>query len=91
MRRNLPQSIPAGRLGELRGREDAHLIAYRVGKRWDAEYTLRRFNSRAALEAFCKSGSAMHALVKTEVPGPMVVNRNIQREAAANASEGRAS
>lgn len=73
--------IPSGRLGELLANEDAPLLAYsRLGNLGE-DCKVRRFNSRAALEAFCKDGSALHALVKTPRPKNCITNRNTQREA----------
>ena len=77
----LPRRVPLGRLGELRSRPDAHLIAYTVGKGLFDEVTLTVYKSREALEAFCKDGSRHHALVKTPVCQTRLVNRNTQRPA----------
>ena len=68
---------PQGRITEYADREDAELLAYSPAGQWD--YKVRRFNSRKALEAFCKDGSAMHAVVKSPVSRQMLINRNIQR------------
>ena len=76
----MPRSVPSGRLGDLLGREDAERIAYVVPVGLFAEYTVKRFASRKALEVFCRHGSKMHALVKTPVRPSMLVNRNIQTE-----------
>lgn len=77
----LPRSIPMGRLGELRSRPDADLIAYTVGKGLFDEVTLTRYKSREALEAFCKDGSRHHALVKVPTCPTRMVNKNTQRPA----------
>jgi len=71
--------VPFGRLDDLRSRPDAELIAYTVGRSWDSNYRITVYASRKALEAFCRAGSQHHALVKRDVDGTMIVNRNTQR------------
>lgn len=82
MTSKLPKFLPAGRLSDLSAHPDADLIAYTVGAGWSADYAIKRYTSRAALEAFCKDGSKHHALVKRPVSGSMLTNRNTQRIAA---------
>lgn len=76
----LPRTTCPGRLSDIAARPDAHCIAYTASGLLGEVLTLRRFNSRAALVAFCKPGSRMHAVVKDEVEECMLVNRNTQRE-----------
>lgn len=75
----LPRTIPFGRIGDLRSRPDADLIAYTIPARTFADFRLKRYASRKALEAFCRDGSSHHALVKRPVHPSMLVNRNTQR------------
>lgn len=78
-RHDLPRTLPLGRLADLRARPDAELIAYTIPVGLFAEYRLTRYASRRALEAFCRDGSAHHALVKTPTPADHVTNSNVQR------------
>ena len=78
---SLPRYVSLGRMPELRERPDADRIAYTLGPGSFDDYTLKRYASRKALEAFCKDGSRHHALVKTVVAPSMLVNRNTQRTA----------
>jgi hypothetical protein len=80
MAESLPRTTCPGRLPDIAARDDGHLIAYTASGPLGEVLTLRRFASRAALVAFCKDGSSMHAVVKDSVPACMVVNRNTQRE-----------
>lgn len=73
------KTIPLGRLDELRSQPNADCIAYTA---YGFDAIIKRYASRKALEAFCKDGSAHHALVKTSVHQSMLVNRNTQRVAA---------
>lgn len=69
--------VPLGRLVELQGRPDAHLLAYTV-QGHDARVV--RYKSREALKFFCKEGSRHHAVVKDVVTTPsMLWNKNMQR------------
>lgn len=70
--------VPPGRLDDWRARPDAERIAYTIGRSWDSDYRVTVYASRLAMLAFCKSGSAHHALLKTAVHPNMVVNRNTQ-------------
>lgn len=76
----LPKFCSMGRLSDLASRADADLIAYTVGAAgFAADYAIKRYTSRAALEAFCKDGSKHHALVKRRVSASMLANRNVER------------
>jgi hypothetical protein len=79
MMEKLPKFCPMGRLSDLASRADADLIAYTVGAGFAADYAIKRYASRAALEAFCRDGSKHHALVKRRVSASMLVNRNVER------------
>ena len=84
MARNLPAQLPLGRLEELRAHQDAERIAYTV-RGWDA--VIKLYKSRAAMSAFCKPGSAHHALVKDCVHPTLLVNLNMQRRAPYDAAD----
>lgn len=71
--------VPAGRINDLRTRGDADRIAYTVPRQTFADYACKVYASRAAMLAFCKDGSAHHALVKSECSAGMLTNRNTQR------------
>ena len=71
-------TVPLGRLDEWRARPDASLLATRDNGRWEAD--ILAFSCRSALLAFCRAGSALHALVKDPVPAPMFINGNTQRK-----------
>lgn len=78
----LPKYVPAGRILELTARDDAERIAYTIPTRLFADYAVKRYASRKALEAFCKPGSRHHALVKVPTHPTMVTNPNIQERGA---------
>lgn len=75
----LPKFCPMGRLSDLASHPDADLIAYTVGNGFFDDYAIKRYASRAALEAFCKDGSRHHALIKRRVSAGMLFNRNVQQ------------
>jgi hypothetical protein len=76
----LPQSVVFGRMQEFAASvPEPELIAYTVSGMLGENCVLKRFNSRKQLEMFCKSGSKMHALVKTPTHPNFVHNTNIQR------------
>lgn len=73
-------TVAPGRLDEMASREDALLLASSpVNDRWDSMLNIYRFSCRSALEAFCRRGSKLHAVVKTPVHPNMLVNLNTQR------------
>jgi len=75
----IPKFVPTGRLQELISHPQAELIAYTRQGFLAETCKLRKFNSRAALRAFCKDGSTMHALVKDKVESQnFLTNRNLQ-------------
>ena len=76
----MPRStyVPAGRLEALRARPEADRTAYTASRSWDGDCKVTVYASRAAMLAFCKDGSAHHALVKTPVHRNMVANRNTE-------------
>ena len=74
----LPQSVPFGRLNELRARPDASLIAYLIPSALLDECRLKRYASRLALTTFLKQGGNWHALVKDSVDLNMLTCRNLQ-------------
>lgn len=67
-------TIPFGRINDLRSRPDAHLIAVRPGKGVTDDYIVKRYTSRKALETFLRKPGDWHALVKNEVDPRMVAN-----------------
>ena len=71
--------VPQGHLAELRNDPRADRMAYTAGRGIFDDYRVTVYASRAALLAFCKDGSAHHALVKDTVPASEVINRNTQR------------
>ncbi len=71
--------IPSGRLGDVRSRPDANLYAYTLQGYLGETAKVTRYASRLALEAFCKSGSQHHAIVKTPTHPNMMTNANTQR------------
>ena len=76
----LPQSVPFGRLDDLRTRPDADLITYRMGSgAWITDCELVKFKSRKALEAFLKNDGPLHALVKTPTDRNMLIHPCYQR------------
>jgi len=77
----LPRYVSLGGMPGLRERPDADRIAYTLGQGSFDDFTIKRYASRKALEAFCKHGSRHHALVKTVVAPSMLINQNTQRTA----------
>jgi len=75
----LPRTIALGRVSDLLSREDADCIALTRNAVIGADYKVTLYKSRAALEAFCKDGSAHFALVRRPVAPNMLTNRNTQR------------
>lgn len=77
----LPRFIALGRIADLLAHPDAERIALTSPARLGGEYRVTVYQSRAALEAFCRDGSAHVALVRAPVPGNVLTNRNTQRRA----------
>lgn len=75
---NIPKQICLGHINNLREHPEAELIALTTPERIFGDYKVTKFKSRKALEAFCKDGSKLHALVKTPTHRNMLVNRNTQ-------------
>lgn len=74
---NLPQSIPFGRMDDIRKRPDADRIAYWEPGGVFSDYRLKKYASRDAMKPFLKGSH--HALVKDRVESSMIINRNLQR------------
>lgn len=74
-----PKRCSMGRLDELRALSGAECVGITTPERLGDDYAVRVFASRAALKAFAKDGSRMHALVKDAVSPNMLTNRNMQR------------
>ena len=71
--------IPQGQIIDLVSEPDADLLAYTIPGGVFADCLITRYKSRKALEAFCRDGSAHHAIVKTIVIRTMLTNRNVER------------
>lgn len=66
--------VPLGRITELLQREDADLLAYRPATSGVfSDMKVTRFQSRAALEAFCRK-TPMRVLVRNTVPRGMAIH-----------------
>ena len=76
---NRIEYIPLGRLAELKDRPDANLFLIKDGKGTFSDYSVIRFSTRKALEAFnIKAG--LRPIVYSIVPKGMAVHKH-QKEA----------
>jgi hypothetical protein len=74
-----PQSIPFGRIPDLRSRPDAELIALKPGRGAFDDYRVKRYASRLALETFLRTPGTWYALVKTPVAPGMLIHPAFQK------------
>jgi len=64
---SLPKYIAFGRISDLRGRPDSHLIAIKTPEGIFGDYQVKRYGSRLALETFLKNPGRWNAIIYTPV------------------------